>query len=100
MEYMRACTLDTLEEAKPITVELDGCRIALVRMGEAVHAVSERCSHAGGPLGKGWIEEGELVCPLHRWRFRLNDGRCTTVRGEWVSAFRCEIRGNEVWVEV
>ena len=50
--------------------------------------------------GHGWIEEGEVVCPLHRWRFRLADGRCTTMRGESVHRFRCEVRGDEVWVEV
>ena len=54
---------------------------------------------AGGALGLGWVEEGEAVCPLHRWRFKLTTGRCTTVRGESVHAFRCEVRGDEVWVE-
>ena len=38
-----------------------------------------RCPHANGPLGRGWIEEGEAVCPLHRWRFKLSTGRCTTI---------------------
>jgi nitrite reductase (NADH) small subunit len=41
-----------------------------------------------------------VVCPLHRWQFRLADGRCTTIRGEWVHKFPCEVRGDEVWVEV
>ena len=100
MEILRACSLDQLPDEKPISVELNGIRIALVRTGETVHALSARCSHAGGPLDRGWLEEGELVCPLHRWRFRLNDGRCTTIRGEWVSTFPCEIRGDDVWVGV
>ena len=42
--------------------------------GGTFYAVSGRCPHANGPLGLGWIEEGEAVCPRHRWRFRLKDG--------------------------
>ena len=34
--------------------------------GGEVVALSGRCPHANGPLGLGWIEEGEVVCPLHR----------------------------------
>ena len=60
----------------------------------------DRCPHAGGLLGHGWVEEGEVVCPLHRWRFRLRDGRCSTMRGEGVHRFPAEIRGDDVWVLV
>jgi hypothetical protein len=51
-------------------------------------------------LGHGWVEEGEVVCPLHLWRFRLADGRCMTIPGERVHRFRCEVRRDLVWVEV
>ena len=30
----------------------------------------------------------------------LTDGRCTTVRGHSVHRFRCQVRGDQVWVEV
>jgi nitrite reductase/ring-hydroxylating ferredoxin subunit len=100
MEYLRACPVALLEDGRPFAVELNGVRVALVRTGGLVQALSARCPHAGGPLDLGWIEENELVCPLHRWRFRPSDGRCTTVRGEWVSTFPCEVRGPDVWVAV
>jgi nitrite reductase/ring-hydroxylating ferredoxin subunit len=35
---------------------------------------------------------------LHRWRFRLRDGRCSTMRGEGVHRFPAELRGEDVWV--
>jgi nitrite reductase/ring-hydroxylating ferredoxin subunit len=98
--FVRACALAQLEEGRPLGVEIQGLRIALVRQGETVHALASRCPHSGGPLDLGWIEDHELVCPLHHWRFRPRDGRCTTVRGEWVSTFPCELRGDDVWVAV
>ena len=86
--------------ARGVSRDAAGVRVAVFRDGENVVALSGRCPHANGPLGLGWIEEGEVVCPLHRWRFRLADGRCTTMRGNPVHRFRCEVRGDEVWVEV
>ena len=99
-EWVAVCRLDEIREGRGVSRDAAGLRVAVFRDGDEVVALSGRCPHASGPLGLGWIEEGEVVCPLHRWRFRLADGRCTTVRGNPVHRFRCEVRGDEVWVEV
>jgi nitrite reductase/ring-hydroxylating ferredoxin subunit len=99
-EWVAVCRLDEIKEGRGVSREAAGLRVAVFRTGDQVVALSGRCPHANGPLGLGWIEEGEVVCPLHQWRFRLADGRCTTVRGNSVHRFRCEVRSEEVWVEV
>ena len=99
-EWVAVCRLDEIQEGRGVSRDAAGLRVAIFRHGGGVVALSGRCPHANGPLGLGWIEEGEVVCPLHQWRFRLADGRCTTVRGNSVHRFRCEVRGEEVWVEV
>jgi nitrite reductase/ring-hydroxylating ferredoxin subunit len=99
-EWVAVCRVDEIHEGRGVAREADGLRVAVFRHGGELVALSGRCPHANGPLGLGWIEEGEVVCPLHRWRFRLSDGRCTTMRGNSVHRFRCEVRGDEVWVEV
>jgi nitrite reductase/ring-hydroxylating ferredoxin subunit len=99
-QWVAVCRLDEIKEGRGVSREAAGVRVAIFRRGGEVVALYGRCPHANGPLGLGWIEEGEAVCPLHRWRFRLADGRCTTVRGSSVHKFRCEVRGEEVWVEV
>jgi len=99
-EWVAVCRLDEVRAGRGVSREAAGVRVAVFRDGEAVVALAGRCPHAGGPLGLGWVEDGDVVCPLHRWRFRLADGRCTTVRGHPVHRFRCEVRDGEVWVEV
>ena len=47
-----------------------------------------------------FLEDGEVVCPLHRWRFRLSTGRCTSVRGESVHRFDHRVEDGRVWVRV
>lgn len=39
-----------------------------------VHAIANRCTHRGGPLGDGKIFGGCVTCPWHGSRFRLADG--------------------------
>ncbi|MEM7037362.1 MAG: Rieske (2Fe-2S) protein, partial [Bacteroidota bacterium] len=48
-------------------VTVNGKKICLVRKGEELFAVRNRCPHAGGPLHQGFLnEKGDLVCPWHR----------------------------------
>jgi nitrite reductase/ring-hydroxylating ferredoxin subunit len=55
-------------------VDLDGQQVLLVRHQGEVHAMGATCSHLGGPLERGDLEDGCVVCPWHQSRFRLADG--------------------------
>lgn len=99
-EFVAACRVEDVPEGRALAVELNGLRVAVFNDAGRFHVLLGRCPHANGPMGHGWIEDGEAVCPLHHWRFRLKDGRCTTVRGESLHRFECEVREGEVWVAV
>ena len=99
-KFVAVCKVEDVAEGKGHSVFVAGLPLALFNDGGQIHALLGRCPHAGGPLGRGWVEEGEAVCPLHRWRFKLETGRCTTVRGMGVHRFACEVRDGEVWVAV
>lgn len=98
--FRAVCRIDEVVEGRAIAVEVDGLRIAVFNDGGLFHALLGRCPHANGPMGHGWIEEGEAVCPLHRWRFKLSTGRCTTVSGNSLHRFPCKVDNDQVWVEV
>jgi nitrite reductase/ring-hydroxylating ferredoxin subunit/uncharacterized membrane protein len=61
-------------ESVPTEAQLDGVRVLLYRTGDSIHAIADRCSHRGGPLHEGAIQTGEVECPWHQSRFRLEDG--------------------------
>lgn len=98
--FVSVCRIEDVVEGRGLPVEVDGLRIAIFNDGGQFHALLGRCPHANGSIGLGWIEDGEAVCPLHHWRFKLTTGRCTSVRGESVHRFACVVRDGEVWVEV
>jgi nitrite reductase (NADH) small subunit len=99
-DWVLVCRYDEIPAGRGRTCEVLDLRLAVFRAGETIIALTDRCPHAGGSLGQGWIEEGEVVCPLHRWRFKLEDGRCSRIRGQGVHRFPAEIRQDQVWVLV
>ena len=99
-QFVPVCRTEDVAEGRGLPVEVDGLRVAVFRDSGRFHALLGRCPHANGSLGLGWVEEGEAVCPLHRWRFALSTGRCTTVRGYSLQRFACDVREGHVWVGV
>ena len=82
-EWVAVCRLDEIAEGAGRSLDAAGVAAGgLPDRRRAWWPFPGRCPHSGGSLGHGWIEEGEVVCPLHHWRFKLADGRCTTIRGE------------------
>lgn len=64
---------------EPCRVEILGVKVAAFRdTAGTAHVLSDTCVHRGGSLGKGWVKDGEVVCPYHGWRYG-GDGQCTTV---------------------
>jgi len=53
-----------------------GDAIALVKTGDVLYAIDDRCPHAGGPLSEGTLENGTLRCPWHERHFDPKTGAC------------------------
>jgi nitrite reductase/ring-hydroxylating ferredoxin subunit/uncharacterized membrane protein len=56
-------------------VTANGMPVLLVRRGQRIYAIAETCSHLGGPLSEGTLEDATVRCPWHGSRFALEDGR-------------------------
>ncbi len=52
----------------------DEADVVLARQHGRVCALSQRCSHLGGPLSDGTLKDGSVVCPWHGSEFSLDDG--------------------------
>lgn len=64
-----------LHENELRRVDADGMPMLLVRKGERIYALAETCSHLGGPLSEGKLEDHAVRCPWHGSCFSLEDGR-------------------------
>jgi nitrite reductase/ring-hydroxylating ferredoxin subunit len=80
-------------------VKADGLQIALFRWQSRVYAVEDLCPHLGFPLSEGVMQSGEVICSWHGWHVSLENGTCRRER-QRAKVFPCEIRDDEVWVEM
>jgi nitrite reductase/ring-hydroxylating ferredoxin subunit/uncharacterized membrane protein len=63
-----------LPEGEMRKADLEGSPILLAKRDGQIYALSNVCSHLGGPLNEGKFEGCEVQCPWHGSRFSLEDG--------------------------
>jgi nitrite reductase/ring-hydroxylating ferredoxin subunit/uncharacterized membrane protein len=63
-----------LADGEHRTAEADGVDVLLYRKGATIYAMAATCSHMGGPLGEGSVEDDCVTCPWHGSIFRFADG--------------------------
>lgn len=99
-EYTVA-TLGQIQTGAIKEVTVEGERIALYNVAGTIYASSNRCPHAGAPLSMGFLEGGEVTCPLHMWGFDVRTGECLT-DPDWASLRRYAVRveGEDVIITV
>lgn len=61
-------------EGRTSVVTVGRARILVHASDGDWHAIADTCSHQGGPLHEGRVEDGCVRCPWHGSRFRLADG--------------------------
>ena len=74
-EFRAVMRDDELGEREMKRVDADGARVLVARRDGQVYAITEVCSHLGGPLAEGKFEGCTVECPWHGSRFSLEDGR-------------------------
>lgn len=79
--------------------ELEGKKICIGKFGESFFAFGNKCPHAGGILSSGYIDAlGNVVCPLHRYKFDIKNGRNTSGEGYYLKHWPLELREEGVFV--
>jgi len=73
--------------------------ICIGRHGDALYAFAHKCPHASGLFIEGYIDAmGNVVCPLHRYKFAMRNGRNITGEGYFLKNWPVEIREEGVFV--
>jgi 3-phenylpropionate/trans-cinnamate dioxygenase ferredoxin subunit len=71
---VRVAPLTDLPDGRGVRADVRGHRIAVFRLGEAVYAIGDRCSHAEASLAEGEVFDGAVECPRHGSEFDLSTG--------------------------
>ncbi len=74
--WTEVCPVDEFAPGERRVVYLDGKQVALFNLGGKFYAISNRCSHARGPLSEGDVDSDActVVCPWHYAKYDLTSG--------------------------
>lgn len=67
--------VEAFHEGTGVRVALGDEVIAVFRVGDAVYAIGDRCSHAEASLSEGEVFDLGVECPRHGSEFDLRTGR-------------------------
>jgi nitrite reductase/ring-hydroxylating ferredoxin subunit/uncharacterized membrane protein len=103
-EWKTAVANDELKQDVPLVVDVGDVPTVLYRSQDRIYALSNRCTHAGGPLNEGEFEESRndgpcVKCPWHQSVFRLRDG--SVMHGPATvpqPAFNVQVTGDKIEV--
>lgn len=76
--FRDAAALSDLPPGRSLEVRVGGTALALFNVGGTIRALSAECTHAGGPMCEGEVEDGVVTCPWHAATFDLASGRALT----------------------
>lgn len=76
-----------------------GERIAVFKFKGRLSALSNVCSHQGGPVGEGKVVLGLVTCPWHGYQYRLEDGCSPPPFKERIRKYRVRLEGSRIWVD-
>ncbi|MFP5577435.1 MAG: non-heme iron oxygenase ferredoxin subunit [Acidimicrobiia bacterium] len=99
----RICSLDDVGPDSAIRVDVDGHRLAVVRCGDDVYVIGDRCTHADISLSEGEVdcEAGTIECWKHGSTFRLDDGVPTVLPAtKPTPTYQVTVTDGEIHVEL
>ena len=110
MAEVRACAVDDVGLGAARRVDVDGHRLAIVRLPakaegqpDDFYVIGDRCSHEDYSLSEGdvWEDEREIECPKHGSTFSLCTGEPQTLPATRpVPVYSVRVDGDDVYVEL
>lgn len=103
MTATRLAALGDLPDGGVTRFEVDGRALSVVRLGDQVYAIGDRCSHADVSLAGGEVDASActLECPKHGSEFDLRTGAALSLPAvRPVPTYRVTVGDGDVFVDV
>ena len=104
-EYIKICKTSELRNkiGKKFVTD-NNVEIAVFRVGNDYHAVSNICPHNHSPLISEGVIDNEMyvICPVHCYRFSLLTGKVLADNKDMsgkLDVFKTKLIDDELWVE-
>ena len=81
------------------SIELEGKKLCIILFKDQLYACAAKCPHAGGVIADGYVDAlSNIVCPVHRYKFSLQNGRNSSGEGYFLKTWPVEKREDGIFV--
>jgi 3-phenylpropionate/trans-cinnamate dioxygenase ferredoxin subunit len=75
VEFIQVGSIEEIQAGERLFIEIDGTPIVILNITGQYYAIADVCSHDDGPVGEGYLEGFEIICPRHGARFDVRTGK-------------------------
>ena len=101
IEFHEVAKTSELDEDEAIQVLVGRKEIAIYNLGGEFFATDDICSHAYASLADGYVENGQVECPLHGACFDIKTGKALTAPASIdLRTYEVKVEGDTILVGV
>jgi naphthalene 1,2-dioxygenase ferredoxin component len=99
--WVKAASRGDLKAGDVLGVVIAGQEIALYDIDGTLYASDDVCTHAYAKLSDGWLDSGEIECPLHAGRFDIKSGTATAPPcTDALKTYPVRLSGDEIQIKL
>lgn len=99
-EFVKAAKASDIPSGEVRGVELGSARVCIANVNGQFYAIGAECTHMGGPLDEGFLEDKLLQCPWHAGTFDVTSGEAVDPPATGtVPSFKVRVQGDDIEIE-
>ncbi len=73
-DFVKVSTTSEIAQGKMKMVQVQGRQVCIANVGGKYYAIENVCTHVGGPLAQGFLNDHIVTCPWHGSQFDVSTG--------------------------
>jgi 3-phenylpropionate/trans-cinnamate dioxygenase ferredoxin subunit len=99
-EFVKAASTGDIAPGERLWLEFEEETVVLFNVNGSYYCIADVCTHDGGPLEDGQLEDHEVECPRHGARFDVRTGAALCLPAVTpVPTFEVKVEGDEIYIE-
>lgn len=100
-DFVAVANVADISDPGRLLVEVDERLVVILRVGEEYFAIDDVCTHDGGPLSDGEMDDRTIACPRHGAKFDVRTGEAVTMPATQPTvAHKVRIDGDQLLVKL